>query len=351
MIESPLIQEIVAEAQQAGRVKTICLVLEERFGAVTPTVTAGLEQVKDDEKPARLTRHAALCPGLQAFEDSLRQELPAPPPVSTRGSGGRPGRPLDIPRAGVPTFQTSENYAMTHDPTARGQNWAEEPGQGQPRPDRRTPPVEGQALVASLVSLMLGLLSLFLLLLAGIPALLLGLLSCAALTPCPIRGRRGLGETWPWAAWCWGWRGRYSVSSGWCPSCCCPLPRTVAAWPAPTILRQLGFAVLLYNDVNTGFPTAAMEPHADLAGFAPWRNPPYVKRLSWMVELLPYLGRTPEGEAGKGRNRRAVNAGKFQALYNRFDFQQPWDAAANAEPADTRIDLFVCPSHPRSQPQ
>lgn len=92
MIESPLIQEIVTEAQQTGQVKTIRLVLESRFGAVTPSITAGLEQVKDDEKLARLTRHEALCPGLQAFEDGLRQELPAPPPVSTRGKR-RPRKP------------------------------------------------------------------------------------------------------------------------------------------------------------------------------------------------------------------------------------------------------------------
>ncbi len=84
MIESPLIQEIVAEADRAGTVRTMLRLLETRFGAVTPTVTAGLEQVKDPEKLLRLTDHAALCPSLQAFEDCLRQELSAPP-ASTRG--------------------------------------------------------------------------------------------------------------------------------------------------------------------------------------------------------------------------------------------------------------------------
>ena len=85
MIESPLIQEIVAESERSGHVKAIRLFLEERFGAVTPTVAAGLELVKDGEKLARLTRRAAACSSLQAFEEALRQELPAPPPVSTRG--------------------------------------------------------------------------------------------------------------------------------------------------------------------------------------------------------------------------------------------------------------------------
>jgi predicted transposase YdaD len=85
MIESPLIQEIVEESERAGRIKATVEFLEARFGAVTPTVTAGLQQVKEEEKLARLTRHAAVCPSLQAFEDALRQELPAPAPTSTRG--------------------------------------------------------------------------------------------------------------------------------------------------------------------------------------------------------------------------------------------------------------------------
>jgi predicted transposase YdaD len=85
MIESPLIQEIVEESVRAGEVKVMLRVLETRFGAVAPTITAGLEQVKDETKLDRLTRQVALCPSLQAFEESLRQELSAPAPASTRG--------------------------------------------------------------------------------------------------------------------------------------------------------------------------------------------------------------------------------------------------------------------------
>jgi hypothetical protein len=85
MIESPLIQEIVAESERTGRVKSTVDVLETRFGRVTATITAGLEQVKEDEKVVRLLRQAVVCPSLQAFEELLRQELPAPRPVSTRG--------------------------------------------------------------------------------------------------------------------------------------------------------------------------------------------------------------------------------------------------------------------------
>jgi hypothetical protein len=48
--------------------------------------------VKEVEKLARLTRQAALCPSLAAFEEQLRQELSAPAPASTRGKR-RPRRP------------------------------------------------------------------------------------------------------------------------------------------------------------------------------------------------------------------------------------------------------------------
>jgi len=85
MIESPLIQEIVEESKHTERRKATVDVLETRFGKVMQAITAGLEQVKEDAKLVRLTRQAAICLSLQAFEESLRKELPAPAPASTRG--------------------------------------------------------------------------------------------------------------------------------------------------------------------------------------------------------------------------------------------------------------------------
>jgi hypothetical protein len=84
MIESPLIQEIVAESDRVRQVKDIVLVLKTRFGKVPPGITAGLEQVRGEEKLALLTREAVKCRSPQAFEKRLRQELQAPPP-SPRG--------------------------------------------------------------------------------------------------------------------------------------------------------------------------------------------------------------------------------------------------------------------------
>jgi hypothetical protein len=84
MIESPLIQEIVQESNRATLAKAVTWCLETRFGGVTPNITAGLEQVKEDEKFKRLTSLAIGCTSLEVFEEALRKELPPPTPPSTR---------------------------------------------------------------------------------------------------------------------------------------------------------------------------------------------------------------------------------------------------------------------------
>jgi hypothetical protein len=73
-IESPLNQEIAAEAYRGGYLKALVVILEGRFGPLTPTVRAGLQQMKEDKGLARLARHAALCPTLQAFEEQLGKD-------------------------------------------------------------------------------------------------------------------------------------------------------------------------------------------------------------------------------------------------------------------------------------
>jgi hypothetical protein len=85
MIESPFIQEIVAESERTGRVKTLLDILKDRFGSATPTITAGLEQVKEPKRLRRLTTQAFSCKSLEAFEKALLDELPRPRPASTRG--------------------------------------------------------------------------------------------------------------------------------------------------------------------------------------------------------------------------------------------------------------------------
>ncbi len=85
MIESPLIQEIVAESERKGQIKAIVRFLTTRFESPNETIRAGLAQVKDPEKLDRLLDAAASCTSLEAFEKALTKELPTPVPPSTRG--------------------------------------------------------------------------------------------------------------------------------------------------------------------------------------------------------------------------------------------------------------------------
>ena len=79
LVELPFIQELIAEARLAVQVKTLHLLLETRFGSIPPTVSAGLEQAREEIKLDRLVKQAVLCPSLPAFEEALRQELLVPP--------------------------------------------------------------------------------------------------------------------------------------------------------------------------------------------------------------------------------------------------------------------------------
>jgi predicted transposase YdaD len=67
MIESPLIQEIVARTRH----EAILGFLEARFGSVPPEVVTQLRTILDEEQLRDLNRHAALCPDLAAFQARL----------------------------------------------------------------------------------------------------------------------------------------------------------------------------------------------------------------------------------------------------------------------------------------
>ena len=67
MIESPLIQQIVAERSHKG----ILLLLEKRFGAVPPQIAAKLRAIVDEQRLLDLTVQAGTCPSLEAFQALL----------------------------------------------------------------------------------------------------------------------------------------------------------------------------------------------------------------------------------------------------------------------------------------
>ncbi len=63
MIESPLIQEIVA----ARTHENILAFLEARFGPIPVDLATALQAIYDEQKLKDLVTFAALCPSLEAF--------------------------------------------------------------------------------------------------------------------------------------------------------------------------------------------------------------------------------------------------------------------------------------------
>jgi len=81
-------------------------------------------------------------------------------------------------------------------------------------------------------------------------------------------------------------------------------------------LKQIGLAMHNYHEVYKTLPPAVI---ADEEG-KPIR--------SWRVLILPFMEQQP--------------------LYQRYDFNEPWDAPENQFAVDTALPVYVCPSDPAS---
>jgi type II secretory pathway pseudopilin PulG len=77
-------------------------------------------------------------------------------------------------------------------------------------------------------------------------------------------------------------------------------------------LKQIGLALHNYHDANGSFPPAYI---ADASG---------TPMHSWRVLILPYL--------------------EERALYNEYDFSEPWDGPNNSRLATRMPRVFACPS-------
>jgi hypothetical protein len=67
MIESPLIQELIAERTR----ETLIDFLVARFGAKAESVESELKAIDDEMRLKELVRHAATCRSLSAFRKRL----------------------------------------------------------------------------------------------------------------------------------------------------------------------------------------------------------------------------------------------------------------------------------------
>jgi hypothetical protein len=71
MLESPLIDEIVAERTRETGHQYILTVLETRFGEIPQDVKEAITSVSDDAQLRNLVREAAACPDLDAFRTRI----------------------------------------------------------------------------------------------------------------------------------------------------------------------------------------------------------------------------------------------------------------------------------------
>ena len=83
-------------------------------------------------------------------------------------------------------------------------------------------------------------------------------------------------------------------------------------------LKQIGLAFHNYHCANNAFPRAAITDK---------RGKPL---LSWRVAILPYIGQ--------------------QALYNKFNLDEPWDSPHNRELLKEMPSTYVCPSRSNAEP-
>jgi hypothetical protein len=95
-------------------------------------------------------------------------------------------------------------------------------------------------------------------------------------------------------------------------------------------LRRLGLALNQFHDEHRAFPPGTVPNDA--------LKPE--QRLSWVTLLLPYL----EPEALPDSKASARRVGKERQLYGQIHFQQAWDAEVNRAATTTRLPVCVCPS-------
>lgn len=197
--------------------------------------------------------------------------------------------------------------------------------------DRMEPnPAAGEAKprlsAGAVVSLVLGVASLLLLFLTGVPALWVGLQSLRAINASDGRlsGRRLAA-----AGMVLGGLGCLATVLGLLMIVFTTLQVRSQRLECLNNLRQIGQAVLKYQDTYKTFPPGTVANAA---------LPPD-RRLSWLTTLPPYMEqKTPTAQA-------------MQALVDQLDPSLAWDAGGNAAVAHTAAPLFHCPADSLHDPR
>jgi prepilin-type processing-associated H-X9-DG protein len=178
----------------------------------------------------------------------------------------------------------------------------------------------------ALLSLLLGLSSMVLFVVTGVPALFLGLRGLRAINASEDRltGRR-----LAVAGMVLGGLGCLATLVGVFALVVIHLAVRARRVECANNLRQLGLGASRYADNHDlMFPPGTL-PNPAL---------PPEQRLSWLVVLLPYLGET---DAARQR---------YKVLNERIDRGKGWNAPANAAALNTPLAVCTCPAHPDVPP-
>lgn len=172
----------------------------------------------------------------------------------------------------------------------------------------------------AVLSFLLGLASLFLLALTGIPALVLGLRGLRAVHSADGRLR---GAWLAMAGMTLGGVGTLLTLLGVVAIILVQVQTTSRRLDCMNRLRQIGRAVQKHADVHGAFPAATRTPAALPPG----------RRHSWLADVLPLLA--------EGTRTQAI----YEELAARIDRERAWDDPANAPAAAEAVGMFLCPSH------
>jgi prepilin-type processing-associated H-X9-DG protein len=197
----------------------------------------------------------------------------------------------------------------------------------------------GRLCVLAAVSLVLGLLSLVLWAVTGVPALVLGLAGLRRINGSEGRLRgRGLAV----AGMVLGGLGTLATAVGVLAMILLPMREQAAEVECRNNLRVIGLAVNGFHDDRGHYPEAVV-PNPALPADEPGRH------LSWLAAVLPNLEVATRRPAGPGAP--APRPGKAQQTYERLDLAKAWDDPENRPAVTTPLRWYVCPSNPnRSAP-
>lgn len=174
----------------------------------------------------------------------------------------------------------------------------------------------------AVVSVLLGLLAPLSLATAGLPVLLLGF---SALRDINRSDGRLYGRRLAIAGMVLGLLGALTCGLGLLAAVLNRLWETNNRVACRNNLFSIGQALNLYHEKHQVYPAGTV-PNADL---------PPERRLSWLVDLLPYLPR----ETGQRVHRP-------EAVYEAIDLTRAWDAPVNEGAVNTSLRWFLCRSDP-----